>query len=166
MPAPLPEPLFDSPEGPVRLPRPGAAVVALFDGQCGVCSRSAGLIGQRDTARLIERLDLRDPAAAERFPDLSTEAVRALMHVVDREGTVHIGLDAVLRVFDELPRWRWTARLLRIPGVHALANVGYRLFARHRLWFNRFLPAPVQAPACTGDVCAVDWEALQRAGKI
>lgn len=153
--------MFDPAPGPAGRPRQGASVVALFDGQCGLCSRSARLISDRDRSRRIERLDLRDPLAAERFPDLSLEAVRALMHAVDQEGRVYVGLDAVLRVFDELPRWSALAWLLRWPGVHALAGVAYRIFARHRLWFNRFLPAPPSGtPVCEGDACAVDWDAL------
>lgn len=151
--------MFDPADGPLGRPRAAASVVALFDGRCGVCSRSARLIAERDRRSRVERLDLRDAVAADRFPDFSPDAVRALMHAVDAEGTVYVGIDAVLRVFDELPRWSVLARLLRVPGFYLLASMGYQIFARNRLWFNRWLPAPEGAPLCQDDLCAVDYSA-------
>lgn len=152
--------MFDPPAGPSGRPREGAVLVALFDGRCGVCSRSARLIGERDPSSKIERLDLRDEAAAVRFPSLTPDAVRASMHAIDTDGRIYVGLDAVLEIFGELPRWSWLARLGRLPGIYRLAGVGYRLFARNRLWFNRWLPAPQGETPCDGDACAIDYSTL------
>ena len=152
---------FTDPGGPPMRPAPPAARVALFDGRCAVCSRSAGWIGARDAGGRVERLDLRDPRAAARFPGLSPDAVRAQLHAVDADGRVRIGVDAVADVLGELPRWSRVGRALGWPGVHLLAGVAYRWFARNRLWFNRWFPAPEAEAACT-DACAVDWDALQR----
>ncbi|MEZ4236400.1 MAG: DUF393 domain-containing protein [Myxococcota bacterium] len=156
---------FTDPAGPPMAPQPPATVVSLFDGQCGVCSRSAGWIGQRDVHGRIERLDLRDPRAADRFPALSPDACRAQMHAVDADGNVIVGLDAVRAVLAPLPGWRLVAWGLGLPVVHRLATWGYRWFARNRLWFNRWIPAPAGAPACTDDACAVDWAALEGRGE-
>ena len=156
--------IFSPPDGPSMRPADGAVVVALFDGRCGVCSRSARWIGERDGAGRIERLDLRDPRAAARFPRLDPDAVRAQMHVVDRDGRVVVGLDGVRAVLRELPGWSALAGELGLPGLHLLAGVLYRAFARHRLTFNRFLPVPQGAEPCT-DACAVDWDALRRAAE-
>lgn len=152
----------DAAGGPVMAPGPGRALVALFDGRCAVCSRSARWIGGRDPAGRVERLDLRAEATAERFPGLSPDAVRAQMHVVDAGGRVIVGIDALAAVLGELPRWGWVSRLLGVWGVHGLAGLGYRWFARNRLTFNRWIPLPEGEQPCT-DACAVDWAALQAA---
>jgi predicted DCC family thiol-disulfide oxidoreductase YuxK len=153
---------FTSPiGGPEMRPAAGTAVVSLFDGDCGICTRTARWIGARDPAGRVERLDLRDPESAARFPGLSTDAVRANLHAIDAEGRIHVGLDGVIAVFGVLPRWAWVARILALPGVHPVASLGYRWFARNRLWFNRFVPVPEGEAPCT-DACAVDWDALQR----
>ncbi|MCA9488909.1 MAG: DUF393 domain-containing protein [Myxococcales bacterium] len=154
--------IFTSPAGPPMRPNEGSVVAALFDGRCGVCSRSARWFGERDPMGRIERLDLRDPEAAARFPDLSPDAVRAQMHVVDREGRVHIGLEGVRAALRELPGWAWLASVLGWPGLHAGAGLLYLAFAKNRLFFNRWLPVPEGEQPCT-DACAVDWEALKRA---
>jgi len=161
--------VFDPAPGPQMAPTPPAAVAALFDGDCGVCSRSSAWFGHRNGAGRVERLDLRHPEAAARFPSLDADAVRALMHVVHPDGRVTIGLDAVIAVLRQLSGpWPWVAAVLRVPGIHWVADKAYRWFARHRLWFNRWF-TPVSdpggetgAPACEGDACAIDWEALAR----
>lgn len=155
-------PIFSAPAGPEMRPAEGAVVVALFDGRCGVCSRSARWFGGRDHQGRIERLDLRDLEAAARFPDLSPDAVRAQMHVVDRDGRVHIGLDGVRAALRELPGWSPLASVLGWPGLHGVASLLYVAFAKNRLFFNRWLPVPEGEQPCT-DACAVDWEALKRA---
>jgi len=159
-------PVFDPAAGPDMAPGPGKRIVALFDGDCGVCSRSSRFFGSRDPHGHVERQDLRDPVAAQRFPTLDPDAVRASMHAVRADGSVVIGLDAVREVLAELPApWPWVATFLGLPGVHALAKVGYRLFARNRLAFNRWVTPvanPSEGPVCEGDVCEIDWEALAR----
>jgi len=162
-------PVFDPGEGPPMAPAAGKRIVALFDGDCGVCSRSARFFGTRDRQGLVERQDLRDPVAAARFPTLDPDAVRASMHAVRSDGSVVIGLDAVREVLAELPGiWPWVASFLGIPGIHALAKIGYRLFARNRLAFNRWVTPVANVtkaaaePVCDGDACAIDWEALAR----
>lgn len=121
-------------------PAPGTALVALFDGQCAVCVRSAAWVAQRDPAGRVERLDLRDPAAASRFASFAPDAVRDALHVVDAAGRTWIGIDALGRLLAELDGWRPMGRLLVAPGVRPATKVAYAWFARRRLWFNRFFP--------------------------
>jgi len=136
----LPDSPFTSPEGPEGKPGTGATLVALFDGACGVCTRGAAWTAARDPAGRIERLDLRQPSAAARFPRLSPEAVRASLHVVDGAGGLTVGVDAVARLLREIPAWRWAGVLLGWPVVRGLASPAYQAFADRRLWFNRYFP--------------------------
>ncbi len=58
-------------------------------------------------------------------------------HVV-KDGRLYDGVDAFALVWAEMPRFRWLARLVRLPGVHGLAALLYdhvaapALFAMHR----------------------------------
>lgn len=131
---------FTPPEGPEGKPKTGATLVALFDGACGVCTRGAAWTAAHDPAERIERLDLRQAAAAARFPALSPEAVRASLHVVDGAGALTVGVSAIARLLREIPGWRWAGVGLGWPVVRALATPAYQAFAARRLWFNRYFP--------------------------
>jgi predicted DCC family thiol-disulfide oxidoreductase YuxK len=70
------------------------------------------------------------------------------MHV-KIDGEVRAGLDAFIAIWDAVPGHRWMARVARLPGVHLLMSLGYRLFARVRPWLFRRKRA-----GCTADSCA------------
>ncbi len=53
------------------------------------------------------------------------------MHVVTREGEVHVGAQAIRFVYQSLGYS--SAAVLGWPGVRALAGVGYRFMANHRI---------------------------------
>jgi predicted DCC family thiol-disulfide oxidoreductase YuxK len=79
-------------------------------------------------------------AAAERdrlpgVPFIEPEALDRAIHLVLPDGRVLVGADAVFAVLRQLPRWRWLAGMVRIPGVGLLADRLYRWIAarRHRL---------------------------------
>lgn len=131
---------FTTPDGPRMQPAGDADLAALFDGWCGVCTRSAIWVGERDPAGRVERLDMRDDAAAARFPAIDAEAARAQLHVVDRDGRVYVGIDALARLLRAIPGWGPVGALIGVPGVHAVTGVAYRWFASRRLSFNRWFP--------------------------
>ncbi len=131
---------FSTPDGPPMRPAADADLAALFDGWCGVCTRSAIWVGERDAAGRVERLDMRDDAAAARFPGIDAEAARAQLHVVDRTGRVFVGIDGLARLLRAIPRWGWLGALIGLPGVRGVTGVAYRWFASRRLWFNRWFP--------------------------
>lgn len=131
---------FTDPSGPEMRPARGASVVALFDGQCGVCTRSAAWVAARDVRGRVERLDLREPVAAARFIAFQPEKVREALHVVDSTGQIWVGVDALGRLLGELPGWRRAGRWMVAPALRGVTGAAYAWFASRRLSFNRFFP--------------------------
>lgn len=142
--------------GTLGRPDGGASLVILYDGTCSICTRTAQYVALRDRHGVVECADLQEEENAGRFPEFTPQAVRALMHAVDDRGRVTIGIDAVRELGSRLPRWRWIAWTLGVPGVRWVASIFYGLFARNRHWFNRFFGKP----ACEDGACEVDWSAL------
>ena len=121
----------------------------VYDGDCGICTKAAGLITPR-TERGRDRR-LRIPADAEivafQFADLEalgTTAERAeyeLLWVTD--GRVYGGAQAVAKLLINAGRgWAVLGLLARVPPFRWIAHGVYRLIAnnRHRL--------PGGTPAC------------------
>jgi predicted DCC family thiol-disulfide oxidoreductase YuxK len=85
----------------------------------------------------IELLDLHDPQAARRFPQVDREKAMVWMQAVDAQGRVFSGVDAWARIGLLLPRWRWVAWMLLVPGVRSVAGKFYAWIARNRYKWNK-----------------------------
>ncbi len=114
-----------------------AELTVLFDGACGLCRASAERVRRIDPHGRIELLDLYDPAATERFPQVDPDKALRLMQAVDRRGRVFSGVDAWARIGLALPAWKWLAWVLLAPGVHFVAGRVYGWVARNRYRWNR-----------------------------
>lgn len=110
---------------------------ALYNGDCPVCrSEMAVYEGYAERAALpiafddLNRTDLRQWGVTE-------DAAARLLYVL-HDGRLHIGFDAFLVLWGQMPRYRWLARLGRVPGVYTICRWGYAhivariIYARHK----------------------------------
>ena len=120
-------------------PRPDAAgsgsTVVYFDGTCPLCSVEVGYyarLAEDDRLRLVDASE-----GAEGLGGNLTQAeAMARLHVRLSDGSLVSGARAVVAIWDTLPRWRWAARIARLPGVMAVLELGYRLFLPVRPFFS------------------------------
>lgn len=110
-----------------RPPQP----LVLYDGDCGFCARSVALTRGRwfragVAVEAFQRADLL-------VHNLTVDKCAEVLHVVDTDGVVHVGSDAVAVVLREsrLP-WPAVGAVLRLPGVRRLAQLGYAAVAKRR----------------------------------
>ncbi|MFP4328621.1 MAG: thiol-disulfide oxidoreductase DCC family protein [Paracoccaceae bacterium] len=116
------------------------ATRVLYNAECPVCSfeidhyRAYAL--QRDLPLRFD--DLNGPGRAAWGVDADTAARR--LHVL-HEGRLHAGIDAFLVLWRQMPRYRWLARIVGLPGLrqaaglvydHALAPLIYRWHLRRK----------------------------------
>jgi predicted DCC family thiol-disulfide oxidoreductase YuxK len=118
-----------------------ADLTVLYDGNCGLCRASVARARRLDCRRRIEFLDLHDPSAQMRFPQIDREVAMRWMQAVDARGRVWSGADAWARIGLLLPGWNLLAWILVIPGVRWVAAKVYALIARNRYRWNRDLCA-------------------------
>jgi predicted DCC family thiol-disulfide oxidoreductase YuxK len=55
---------------------------------------------------------------------VTEDAATRLLHVL-HQGQLHVGFDAFLVLWDQLPRYRWAARVCRTPGLYQVLDWGY-----------------------------------------
>jgi predicted DCC family thiol-disulfide oxidoreductase YuxK len=127
------------------------ARVVLYDGACGMCSRSVQWIVAHDSARHFHFAPLQGPTAAEirrRHPELP-DGLDSLVLVDRSAGTERVSWesDAIFQILDQLGgRWRWLALARVLP--RRLTDVGYRMIARRRHDISEALgtcPVPSEA---------------------
>lgn len=111
-------------------------ITVYYDGLCPLCSRE------------IAHYRARAKGAPVTFVDITTADFDPLQHGVD-PGRIHqflhvkagdemcIGTEAFIALWEAIPTYRWLARLARFPGVHAVANAAYRIFASFRPYLQR-----------------------------
>lgn len=132
-----------------RLPDPdrrAGSDVVIYDGECRICSRQIERLAGWDSGGRLSYLSLHDPRVADRYPDLTHEALMREMYVVDPAGGRHAGVSALRRLSRRLPSLWWLAPILHFPGTRPLWNWLYRQIASRRYRFGRI-------EACESGTC-------------
>jgi len=114
-----------------------AELTVLYDGSCNLCRGSAERVRRFDILHRIEFLDLHDPSAAERFPQVNRNEAMKWMQAVDSRNRVFSGSDAWARIGVLLPGWNLIARILLVPGIRWIAQRIYAWVASNRYRWNR-----------------------------
>lgn len=121
----------------------------LYDGECRLCLQSVEIIRRMKTDADIRMLPLQEAAAEELPAGVGSEQLLAELHVLDGEGRLHRGAEALVRIIQTVPAWRWLAVLYRVPGLKRLADWGYRFIAKHRYrLFGKAGPHTCGSGAC------------------
>jgi predicted DCC family thiol-disulfide oxidoreductase YuxK len=120
-----------TPQPPASLP----PFIVLYDGVCGLCSRSVAWLSARDRERRLKFAPLQGETAA-RLRALHPGIPPGLDSVVYLEpGGLHVRSKAFLHASRHLdPPWRWAYGFRWLPGMPL--DLVYRLVARvrYRVW--------------------------------
>lgn len=110
---------------------------ALYNGECPVCSTEmdayAAYAGAHALPIAFDDLTRSDLDAW----GVSEDEAARLLHVW-HDGRLHAGFDAFLVLWEQMPRYRWLARIGRVPGLYGLLSWGYSnvaarlIYARHK----------------------------------
>ena len=103
----------------------------LYNGKCPVCS--AGIRqARRLSARPVEEcgwIDVTQTPDALARHGLTLRDVQYRLHVLDAQGDMQVGVPACAALWDDMPRYRWLARLMRLPVIRTIAAGLYEALA-------------------------------------
>jgi predicted DCC family thiol-disulfide oxidoreductase YuxK len=107
----------------------------VYDGDCNFCSLWIRR-WQQTTGDLLDYLPLQDPSVAARFPEVPRSQFETAVQLVEPDGCVYGGAEAVFRALAQNPHKRRMLDWYEHSRVFAHASEwGYRLVARHRRFF-------------------------------
>lgn len=113
--------------------------VVLYDGECGLCRWTLGVLLRWDRRGALRPAALQSPEAAQLLADMPEERRMASLHVALPDGQVASGGEALTALASVLPGGAPLARLgAALPG---LPERGYRLVAGHREVLGRLISA-------------------------
>lgn len=98
-----------------------------FDGSCPLCTAEINHYARQDDAGHLNFVDV-SQRDIKLGPDLHPRDAMRRFHVRRADGTLLSGARGFLAIWQELPRWRWAARIGALPGLPMLMEVDYRMF--------------------------------------
>lgn len=111
--------------------------LVLWDGDCGFCARSVEWARRRDAEKSLTFVPYQEAPSPPMTPELE-RACREAVHVITPDGRILRAGRASLYVLERMG-WRRCAKLLRLPPLLWLVELGYRLVAAHRGLASRLL---------------------------
>jgi predicted DCC family thiol-disulfide oxidoreductase YuxK len=115
-----------------EMPQDAQPYVVIYDADCGVCTAAIQWLQRQHLREPVSWLPLDFEEAQRLVPNRPADE----MAVVGPTGQVWTGVDGAI-VSLALAGHSIMAGLLRLPLVHALAKLGYRLTARNRVRISR-----------------------------
>lgn len=121
------------PQFTVRNP-PHDRPLMVYEGDCDFC-RQWITRWKRMTDGQVEFCEFQE--LGERFPNISRAVFERAVQLIELDGRVLSGADAIFRLVDFMRRKRWFLRTLRgTPGFMSVARLAYRFIASHRSFFS------------------------------
>jgi predicted DCC family thiol-disulfide oxidoreductase YuxK len=107
-------------------------VTVYYDGKCGLCRKEISHYKKIATEGQFIWSDIAHDAAP--LSELGVSQMDALrrLHATDRNGKLHIGVDAFILIWGQLPTWRPLAILVGLPVVRYIAEMLYNRFVDYR----------------------------------
>ncbi len=121
---------------PVHVAGAPAQPLLIYDGECNFCCFWIAK-WQTITGVAVQYLPFQDPTVAVRFPELPRSRFETAVQLIEPDGRVFGGAEAVYRSLAYNPRARWLLLAYeKVPGVAVASEVVYGLIARHRSAFS------------------------------
>jgi len=106
--------------------------VIVYDGDCPFCLKHVDGMKRRDSGNVFEYQPRQAPGLEERFPRITEGDFNSGMRLIDTDGSISIGADAVYNIARRLDGWRHLAWMYRIPLLNSICRGAYAWIARNR----------------------------------
>ncbi len=108
-------------------------VTMFYDGGCPLCSREVAHYRRLDKTNRVLWVDFNATPRVLDSVGISYQEAMARLHVRDEAGGIQTGAWAFAAVWEQLPYYRWLARVVRTLHLLPAIEGAYTRFARWRL---------------------------------
>jgi len=121
----------------IRVATPPPKPLMVFDGDCNFCTLWIHR-WQQMTGESVDYLPAQDPSIPAQFPEVPREQFNTAVQLIETDGTVYSGAEAVFRTLAHSPNRQWPLRTYEnSPAFAGVTEWAYRLVARNRTFFSR-----------------------------
>ena len=126
-----------------------------YDGYCPLCVAEMQQLEGLDTKGRLRFEDIQAEDFCACFPDIDPQAADRILHARYSDGRLIYGLDVTYQAWSLVEQKRWLA-VLRWPIVRWFADIGYRLFAKHRYRVSYWLTGQARLSGKPCKSCGLD----------
>jgi predicted DCC family thiol-disulfide oxidoreductase YuxK len=120
----------------IRVATPPPKPLMVFDGDCNFCTLWIRR-WQQMTGDAVDYLPAQDPRIAEQFPEIPRKQFDTAVQLIETDGVVYSGAEAVFRVLAHNPKSRWLLHVYQTsPAFSNITEWAYRLVAGDRTFFS------------------------------
>ena len=150
----------------IRVAAPPPKPLMIFDGDCYFCTLWIRR-WQQLTGDAVDYLPSQNERIAAHFSEIPRERFQSSVQLIETDGTVYSGAEAVFRALAKNPKRQWPLRAYeKIPAVTPVTECAYHFVAGHRTFFSTltkwFWGRHVEAP----DYFLTRWFFLRALGAI
>jgi predicted DCC family thiol-disulfide oxidoreductase YuxK len=106
--------------------------IVFYDGGCPLCRREIAHYQRIVEDGQIQWIDIMDNGDALQAHGLTWRQAMQRIHVQDSDGCMVSGTAAFAALWRHIPRYRFLAGLVTLPGIHWIVEQVYTVFARRR----------------------------------
>ena len=108
----------------------------VYDGDCNFCTLWIRR-WQQMTGDAVDYLSAQDPRIAEQFPEIPREQFDTAVQLIESDGSLYFGAEAVFRALAHNPKRGWPLRVYQSsPAFSNIMEWAYHLVARNRTSFS------------------------------
>jgi predicted DCC family thiol-disulfide oxidoreductase YuxK len=120
----------------IRVAVPPPKPLLIYDGDCQFC-RLWICRGRQITGESVDYQPSQAPEIGPRFPEIPPEQFARAVQLIEPDGRVYSGADAVFRTIAVNPKYGRPLYIYqKFPGVAAVSEVAYNFVAAHRPFFS------------------------------
>jgi predicted DCC family thiol-disulfide oxidoreductase YuxK len=109
--------------------------ILIYDGHCIFCTAQAQRLQKQAGGRLTLE-SFQEKGVLERYPSLTHQACMKEIKLVEPDGKIYGGAQAIFRALRTHPIYRFVTWVYDIPLIRQIINLGYRWVAKNRYLFG------------------------------
>jgi len=118
-----------------------------YDGHCPLCMIEMKSLKKHDSKNTINLIDLHSDNFSEDHPHINKADAIGILHGQLNNGELLLGLDVSCKAWFLVGKHKWMT-ILRWPIIKTIADMFYRLFARHRSKISFLLTGKKSCNSC------------------
>ena len=107
-------------------------ITVFYDGKCGLCSKEIKHYRNIAPDGVFDWQDITVSTDDLQNAGISISEGLKLLHAMDNNGRLYVGVEAFILIWKQLKRWQILALFVSLPLIRQIANLAYRTFAGWR----------------------------------